>query len=336
MIVPLAQRLPITILLTLLLYQAGYWLPYSGDGSHMAWMAETGWAVTQHSVLTSIIHRLVYLALWPFGVDGWHALMVSSALAGSIAIQVLWRFWPHPLFLGANLLTGSFLVFAGEVENYAWVNLFLLWTFIAVHGYLDGKRPLWHGMVLFGVAVLCHNLALFYLFPLFYVLKRRWRFHPGEFLWPFLGALSLNFLLTFLMPNEGFDLGLTRLVPLFEPQREGHWFTFFSQAHLEIKVYFFFISGLFGLPLGWPLVLLLYRRLTSTFHIYLLLNALVGLLWFIVWHPDLGWIDWDLFSQPKIPLHFLVGLLLAGWSGDHLEPRLQPLLSRLQLGRFGR
>lgn len=69
-------------------------------------------------------------------------------------------------------------------------------------------------------------------------------------------------------------------------------------------------SGIFFLPVGWPIVLVFWRWIDTDYLRYLLMNASFGLCWFVVWHPDLGWIDWDLFSQPGIPLHMLVGVLL--------------------------
>lgn len=307
----LVLRCAITTCLTALLYAMAGWQSYSGDAAHMAALAEGGWQLTRHSSLTSILHRVAYLMLEPFDFDGWNAISISNALAGALALQLLVAYKPHLLFLGVNILAGSFLVFVGQVENYAWVNLCLLAWLMGMDSYFKGERRLWPVASLLFLAALFHMLALFYLPALFWAMRRGPRFKAWEFLAPFCAFVGLSIGMSAFLPGEGFELGLTRLVPFFETHRPDQWFTFFSRDHLEIKVYFLFYSGILLMPLGWPIVIVLWRRIRTPYRRFLLLNALLGLGWFIVWHPDLGWIDWDLFSQPCIPLHFLAGVLLA-------------------------
>lgn len=311
----LALRIPLTVLLTMALYQLGQYdliLPYSGDGHYTEELAEKNWVVLMHSSLTTLVHKSVYTLLKPWGWKAWYAVMVSSSLAGALALQVLYAIRRHPAFLALNILSGSFLVFVGEVENYAWVNLFLLWTFLAVERYLDRRWPLWPACWFFFTAALFHMLALFYLPALFWVMYQRDDFQPGEFAAPFLLfiLLSAGILLTF--PREGPDLDLGRLVPLFQINRKGQLFTFFSSTHLELLLYFHRqASFLRMIPVSWFVLIVCFRRIRTPFHKYLLICSLTGLGWTTVWHPDLGRLDWDLFSQMYIPLNVLAGWLLS-------------------------
>lgn len=307
----MAGRAALTLILTVLLTWLGRWTPSSGDSLHMAYLAGHGWTVTMHSTLTSLIHRLVYLTLAPFGFDAWHAISVSGSLAGALALQLLFAHRRHPLFLIANICAGSFLVFVGEVENYAWVNLFLLAAFIWIEPFLQKRAPAWPALTCFFLAVSAHMLALFYLPPLLWLIRRRTDVKPWELAAPLFVFLAFSTLGNALLPHEGIELSLTRLVPLFHIERKDQWFTFFSRAHLEIKTYYLFKAGIFFLPLGWPIVLILRRKIDSPFKRFLLHCAVIGFIWNTLWHPDMGWRDWDLFSQAAIPLHFLVGELLA-------------------------
>jgi len=344
------------------------YLPYSGDGSHIAYLAEEGWSVTMHSPLTAVAHRIVYLALqhlepkravewrltaivnaaaskicamagnshpaliafhqWTAYAEsisqlvkpthwGWYTTSASSALAGSIALQVLFAIRRNPIFLMANVFTGSFMVYAGEVENYAWVNLFLLLTFLYVEKYLLGKAKLWPGALCLFIAALFHGLAFFYLPPLIWVMAKKKDYNPYEFLLPFLLYIFGYLFLNTVLPHEGININLGRLVPWFKINRKGQFFTFFTWIHLYVKTYFHLCASYFGiLPAEWPLLYYFRRRINSDFKRYLLFCSAIGLLWHTLWHPDLGWIDWDLFSQSYIPLHVLLGLMLCEWADD--------------------
>ncbi|MGC9326248.1 MAG: hypothetical protein ACP5I1_01310, partial [Candidatus Hinthialibacter sp.] len=205
-----------------------------------------------------------------------------------------------------------FLVFVGEVESYAWVNLFLLLTFLAVERFLDRRWSFWPACLFFFLAALCHMLALFYLPALFWIMKREDRVKPWEFLGPFLGFIVLYPLILILFPQEGLNLDISRLTPLFQINRKGQLFTFFSLAHWELLAYFHWKSSFFQcLPIEIPLLILLRKWINSPFKTYLFLCSLLGLLWTLVWHPDLGRLDWDLFSQAFIPIHVVLGIIFC-------------------------
>jgi len=184
----------------------------------------------------------------------------------------------------------------------------------------------WPVFLFFFLAALCHFLAFFYLPALFWVLYQRNKFHPAEFLIPFTAYITIHTALNVLLPGEGVSFDFSRLVPLFEKTSELHHFTFFSWEHLRLK-FFFHVKGAFPIiPVGWdqflqwsfplfipleiPVLILLRRRINTPYRKFLLLCSLIGLAWTTIWHPDLGPLDWDLFSQMGIPIHLLIALLL--------------------------
>lgn len=307
-------RIAIALLFAALFYRIGRsnWIPYTGDGHYTEELTLKGWVVLMHSSLTTLTHRLIYTVLHPFGWRAWDAISFSSSLAGGIAVQVFFAFRRNPVFLLINIFSGSFIVFVGEVESYAWVNLFLLLDFLAVERFLNGKWSFWPSSVFLFIAALFHMLALFYLPALFWIMRKNPRIKPWEFLIPFLGFMIFTVSILLLFPREGLDLDLTRFTPLFHINRKGQLFTFFSLAHWELLSYFHWKGSFLQLfPLEIPLLILFRNHIDTIFKRFLLICSISGLLWTTFWHPDLGRLDWDLFSQCFIPIHVLLGLILG-------------------------
>ncbi len=307
-------RIPITLGLTIIFYVIGSnLLPYSGDGSYIADMNKMNWAVLMHAVLTSLVNKAVYTILNPWGWNPWFATSMSSAIAGALAVQVLYAIRPDPIFMAINILSGSFLVFVGEVEIYAWVNLFLLLTFLYMERYLNKEIPLWPVTSCYYIACLFHMMSFFYLPMIFWAMKKRQDFQAWEFLVPFFVFMTTAFGCNFLLEHRGFEINYTRLVPIFKFTRKGQHFTFFTWAHLAIKTKFHFQAAFLGIPLEWPLVIYFRKNINTLFKQFLLYTSIIGLIWTTVWHPDLGPLDWDLFSQMGISLHILLGILVTEW-----------------------
>lgn len=307
-------RASITLGLTALLFQFRLLIPMGADGPYMATLVENQTLpMFYRSLLTLWLHRLFFVTLEPFGWNASDAISLGSAFAGAIAIQTLWAIRSHPGFLAFNVLSGCFLVFAGHVENYHWVNLFLLLTFLWVKRWLDGQAPLWPAMAWYMTAALSHMLALFYLPAMLYVWhRRRKQFHPAEVLVPFIAFLAVVLVSTFSRSLGGTEITLERFVPLFTAWAPNHHFTFLSKEHIVMLFYFHHHAAFLGVPFELPLLgyLVWRRRVTTIYHKFLLCNVICGLAWTTVWHPDWGPMDWDLFSQFAIPLHVMLGLLL--------------------------
>lgn len=324
----LALRFLLLLVFTSLFYQLGsHFLPYSGDGGWIANEVIPQGRIVMHSPLSSVIQKIFYFSFRPFGFKSWHAVSISSAFAGAIALQVYFAFSRNFFFLLFNVFSGSFLVFVGQVENYAWINLFLLFCFYSTLKFLNNEWRIWPAFTFFFLAALSHFMAFFYLPALFWVLYRNKKFEAFEFVLPLLGFLFLHFLFNFIIfEGVGISFDFSRLVPLFHKTSKLHHFTFFTWDHAFIKYYFhlksafpilpiewpnvMFLNSFFLIPLEWPLLFLLRDRINSDFLKFLLICSLTALAWTTVWHPDLGPIDWDLFGQMGIPLHLLLGFLI--------------------------
>lgn len=316
----ITSRALITTFLTVVLYQIGSYLPYSGDGRYVVQLVEEGLQILMHSVLTTLIHKFFFFVLNPFGFDELKSIMVSSALAGAIALQVLWAIRPHPVFIFVNVCAGSFLVFAGMVEHYAWVNCCFLASFYWMEKYIKNESSLYPALSFLFLGCFFHMMLLFYLPAYFWVMKKYQRFQAWEFLVPFCSLVVLFISCLLFFPPEGLFIDSSRLVPWFEIQRKGQHFTLFSSAHLEL-LFFFHLKGAFlGIPLEIPVLILLWRYIDTPFNAFLLICSAIGLIWTTFWHPDLGKLDWDLFSQMYIAQHVLLGIIFCenltskGWT----------------------
>lgn len=305
-------RIAITFFLTLCFYWIGrHLLPYSGDGRYVVQLVEEGWSVLMHSVLTTLIHKLFYLALHPVGCDEMQSIIWSSSLAGAIAVQTLFAIRPHPVFLLVNMASGSFLVMAGMVEHYAWVNCFFLVSVYWMERYILNQSSLYPVMICYCIGCLFHMMLLFYLPAFFWVMKRNQRFHLWEFIIPFAAMIAIYTVFNFTLPREGLFIDSSRLVPWFEIKRKGQFFTLFSREHVELLLYFHQKGAFLGVPLEIPVLLLFRKKMDTPFKQFLLVCIVMGLIWTTFWHPDLGKLDWDLFSQMYIATHVLLGIILC-------------------------
>lgn len=323
----IALRLLLTAALTALLFSLrGLPLP-GADRWYMSQFVENNaFPLFYRSLLTLWMHRLAYVIGHPFGLDGWNAMALSSSLAGALALQIIWAIRPGPAFLALNVLCGSFLVFAGHVENYAWVNLFLLAAFWALLNWHESRWPLWPAMAFYIAACLSHMLAIFYAPAMIYALRGQRRFNPLEALVPLLAFVFVVVGLSFSGRLHGTEAGLDRLMPLWEPWAPNHYpgLTLFSWEHLKMLAYFHYHAAYFAWPIQWgdsvwtfalpielPMLFLLRKRIDSHYLKTLTLAVFCGLAWTTLWHPDWGIEDWDLFSQFAVPLHLLLAFLIV-------------------------
>lgn len=328
--VKILQRIPITIGLALVLYQLR-WLPLLGaDAPYMVnYVEQDAFPLFYRSLLTLWLHRAIYVATAPCGFDGWSAISASSALAGAGALQALWAMKPDARFLALNVLCGSFLVFVGHVENYAWVNFFLLASMLGFQRWYENRASIWPAMTCFALACLSHMLALFYAPAIAYALYTRRRFHPMEVLLPILGFILIVVVCSLTFEMHGTEIGLERLMPLFSAWAPNHFkgLTMFSWEHVKILAFFHYHAAYLAIPIhygphvwedawvvGFPvefiLLFILRKRIDTPYLKFVLVCCACGLAWTCIWHPDWGPHDWDLFSQFAIPLHVLLGLLI--------------------------
>ncbi len=266
------------------------------------------------SCLTVFIHQAVYRILRPLDVIPWYAIAISSSLAGAGYLFVLWRFSTSPLFWVLNVSAGCVWVFFGHVENYAWVNFFLILSLYELREYHRGRQPLCRASAAYFAAVASHLLAVFYLPGYLYYLRGRSLDDRDRI------GISLPLIVTSLflvvtplvLRTEGIDVGFDRLVPWISLWAKNHYFLIFSVDHLRMLAFFHGIAAPFGVPFLSLLLILLYSwHLRDRYLGALAVMVGCGVLWMTFWHPDWGYRDWDLFSQFGLIANLLAGLVLT-------------------------
>ncbi len=359
------------LLITVVFYHLRVIVPRGADGPHIEKIIsiEDQWPLYYRSFLTCFTQHAVWLITRHWGFDGHQAVALSSAMGGAFAVLALWRLCRHPLFWAVNLFAGSFLVFVGHVETYALVGAGFLWTMVLIREYLLDRVSAGLLMSVYCLSFAMHMLMLFY-FPVvaWALMKgrpgRRW-----ELLTPVvLLGVSVVIIPVFLGKPGATEVGLDRLVPLFQINAPNQYFTFFSGDHFDCLWVFACSADLFikaplylltllnvpgwedafrtaipentALPvdrLGWPVSFILLaifaRRVQGLYLKLLLLSVGIGVGWTVIWNPDWGYMDWDLFSQFALPLHLLVGLLiLPDRSAYIFEPIYTPEPASPQTG----
>jgi len=280
------------------------------------------------SPLTVFLHQIFYKILSPFGMRVEDVISLLSATAGGFFVLILISFSRSFLFLLFNLSAGVMFIFLGHIEHYAWVNMMLGFYFLQAKKFFEGAPNIIFLTIVLCITCLFHMLAVFY-FPTLLFLFLNPQKKDGK-LQVFLPAkkdiekimivLVLFFLiLTFLpliLPTRGLDNNFSRLVPLFKnPNPQRYYFTMFSLEHFKLLLYFYMMAS----PLGFFFLIMLIGRIRTRFHKFLLLALGCALFWEFIWHPDMGKLDWDLFSNFAIPLNILVGLLLIEKNSKELK-----------------
>ncbi len=308
----------------------GHWDRIGADCYYFeGFVARSGVYCYYRSVLTVFIHEIVYVLFssvnaglrsisnlsLPDQVVPWYSIALSSSLAGSGYLLLLFRFSRSPVFWAINLSAGCVWVFFGHVENYAWVSFFLVLSLYELREYEEGRQPLWKSIACFGLAVASHHLAIFYALGFAYFLWKRRIGHREryEVVVPLLVCIAFLIVVPLVVKTEGTELGFQRLVPVFSPWAKNQLFTLFSVDHLRMIVFFNRTAAPFGVPfLSLVLIVLFAWRLSTPFLRSVAVMAFCGLLWTTFWHPDWGYRDWDLFGQFGILANLLAGLLIAG------------------------
>ncbi|MBN1475563.1 hypothetical protein JXA47_02305 [Candidatus Sumerlaeota bacterium] len=309
--------------LTALLYHLRRLSPPSADSVEIAGFVERGpwiwylrWPLTH--LLAQALHR------WA-GLSGADALALLSSVAGALFLLTVGAIARRSPLILITLLSGMPLILMGHIEVYAWPSLILLWLLLLGPLHLKGKMPLTPLVTLFGIGCLMHMLLAFYAPALVWLAVQGRRralergADPMRIRADLAGALAriiaLMVILTvmpLLLISHGFDNDLERLVPLTPPEvpRSSNQVTLLSPGHLTAIGMFLAISC----PAGLVLTLARVRRLWSSDAIqFSAIAALCGLVFLVLWHPDMGWRgDWDLFAHPGLAINVLAWRL---WSG---------------------
>ncbi|HOE97977.1 MAG TPA: hypothetical protein PLS90_14030 [Candidatus Sumerlaeota bacterium] len=278
--------------------------------------------------------RLVYLAVG----DLHQAFILCSAVSGGLFLVLLRAFSRTRVVWAAVLVSCLTWNFVGHIELYGATAVVLLLYFIVLVRALEPTpraTPVQAALAL-ALAFMTHKLAFFFAPALLCLAFRRidgrWRVRP----WParqwekvlliIIGMCALDLLpaianlldirgLLYITFTEG-------LLDMLTPPSRG-W-AFWVESRNDTGMYFLFTLGsplhlahffgfvVAGAPVGLVLLALNWRRIRSATAAPLVVASVIGIVWIFVWHPRIGWKDWDLFSMGTLPLNLLAGGAAAG------------------------
>jgi hypothetical protein len=260
-----------------------------------------------HWRVWSLLHDL-----WGWDVAQTYRLI--SALAGGVAVLIALAFsrrFPasrRPALIAGLFVGGWVLVFFGDVENYALLNVLVLGYLVAALRFLDGEAALWPVGVLLGLAVLFHLEALVLapsMLVLAVVARRRGRGSDAVLAVAAAAALVVFGVLFFL------SSGLT--VADFTQHSQisangGGWNRFLAPADPayfwgQAQLVLLLAPGVVLLPAA-----LAVRRWRGDLHTIFLAVAAVGPLSMVaLWRAQLGqYDDWNLYAVVAQPITLLV------------------------------
>jgi hypothetical protein len=293
------------------------------------------WGKCVFNVREPLAHLLV-LVTFKATKDINLAFALVSSLCGGIWLVLLSLFpRQRPIFWLTSLVSVIPLMFIGHREFYAPIlcALTALFLLLACSGDRSSRRVRpWHVLAVWGVAVLAHKLAFFYLPALVPLVadvpKRRFlRLPRDEWRNILLTTIAVSLALQFpfwlqmagnthvrVIEHDNRILELLTLpkgwadaVARRSPTGAFQLFYFGSGSHFL----HFFGFLLAASPLGVPLALARWRRALAPAFISLAIAAVCSLIWTFMWHPHMAWRDWDLFCTAGLPINLLAGLL---WS----------------------
>jgi len=256
----------------------------------------------------TITHRL-------WGWDGRWAINLVSSLAGFAFVYWAWRFvgagsrrWMALALIGSS---GFMQLFYGHIETYAMPTACLMLFFLTCRRYLAGQvRAITVGAV-FSLGIFFH-LIFWFLSPVFIPLLLQSRHRRREALQFFVG-LTPAILLTLVLFR--FDIGNgemvgDRFMSLFavpENVKQGgvkKRYALFSMDHLYDWLWFAWNSSHLTTLIVLAGVIL--RRIPGkSWSVVLIVSLVCFLIFTLIWHPDRGRMDWDLFSFTGLPMALL-------------------------------
>ncbi len=280
-----------------------------------------------------IVYRLTEDRGWPLE----DVYAVSSCVAGGLFAVVLLAFSRHPIFWVIMLGNTTTFLFFGHIENYA-----LAFT-VSVAALMLGwrcavglSRRMWPTVACWCLAIALHQATAF-LAPaaLALMLRReggRWRLVARERRDVQLCLLAIIALCLFIVVPT--VLSALEMIPVIiygttgnpweyinplteqmddwitENSQLGSWarYTMFSAAHWRQMLIF----QVALCPLGLISLAIMLRRRRGRGEAFLALACGSMLLWSLVWHPHMGWQDWDLWSFMAAPMNLTAAML---WSG---------------------
>lgn len=240
---------------------------------------------------------------WPVS---WSISFVSC-LCGALSVVALRRIaagWQRP-FLGfaLALCSGYLLLYHGSIEAYALPTLALSLWVLALFEIEKGNWPTWTIPAAFAAMVWCHFMG-FFLFPALlysaWIYRDRLKTERGYWAAALAAAFGVYAMTKWLRVGQG--LGFEGVGVLFADTGEKDYGPFLSLTHLKIKSYFLWVGTHLTLPFA-AMAIWKGRKNAAILQIGAISLCALGFL--VVFHPDTGYRDWDLFAFPSLPLAVL-------------------------------
>jgi hypothetical protein len=237
------------------------------------------------------------------------AISLVSCLEGAFATVVIWKICQtlrHPkLAFAVALSSGYLLLFHGSTEVYALPTAILALWILAIQRVDRGEWPALALPMVFAFMAWTH-LVTFFLFPSLvlsgWLYRERIASRDLRY-WIEGPMIACGVLVLFPIIEMNLDADLMHpLNEIFGPPKIGTYYPFFSMEHLWLKLSFLWIGTGVVLPFA---LLALWRNRTDRVVLQIGSLSLCALVFFVAFHPDLGYDDWDLFLFPSLPISIL-------------------------------
>jgi len=291
------------ILVPSIFFQLRHLKPRGGDTADTISRVESPFYFFLHAPLVTVGHRALWLVLRDWDWTAAESVALSSAVAGGAFFGALFLISKSLLVWTPILLSKSFFLFLGHVENYAWPFAISLWVIVCAKRF-DGRQVwVWISFALLVLGAVCHPMTLMAWPGAVYA------FYPWSR--KTLIAILTGVILLFGLANFLFLTVETAghfqnqwILPLTHDEESLNRYGLFSVAHWwEILV----LHSL-NMPLGILLLLSFGWRKWNGWEGGLILTVCVTLSWSLVWDPTLSFDDWDLFAWPAIFVNLAGGL----------------------------
>ncbi|MCC5875182.1 MAG: hypothetical protein JJU11_03080 [Candidatus Sumerlaeia bacterium] len=259
-----------------------------------------------------------------FGWTAHRAMNFVSCLAGAITLLLFWRLVydrRHWKWEFAILATGGFTaLFYGHIETYAQPTAAFFLHLLSIKRVCQRRWGLWTVPLTFSIMVWFHLLILFATPALLLFLAREIRLQKSDMATIRKAAIFLlpGALCVYLVGKLSFGYGEFMGSNFVAPPREmllRPWVTL-THNHVPTKIWFAWFNGgvtaLVSLAIIWRL---LNRWRVHRFSLYVTayLACFIGKT--LIWHPDMGIDDWDLFTWPWMLTSLLVSLHIMTMPG---------------------
>lgn len=238
---------------------------------------------------------------WPVA---WSISLVSclAGAAACVALSAFSRRENRPwLAFFLVVATGHSLSYHGALETYALVSLILALWILSVWGIQNEGWPTGAVAFCFTLGVWFH-LMFFALAPAlgFAAWVYRRRILEGEWrVWLVALGLAAGVVLFSDLLAVGIGPGFNGIAQDFLAPGKEDFSPLFSIRHLQIKAYFLWVACHVSLPLAF---LETWNHPRDRFNQIVGSLAVCGLFFDFLFHPDLGYEDWDLFLLPSLPI----------------------------------